>query len=71
VNSLPKTVTRQRRDYNLNPGLTVPESSTLTTWLPRQCCSNSRCAAVVFPVLAGMLKLFISYSINQFLKIFV
>ena len=27
VNSLPKTVTRQRRDYNLNPG-------TLTTRLP-------------------------------------
>jgi len=33
VNSLPKTVTRQRRGCDLNPGLTVPESSTLTTWL--------------------------------------
>ena len=34
VNSLPKTVTRQRRGYDLNPGLTAPESSTLTTRLP-------------------------------------
>ena len=31
VNSLPKTVTRQRRDCNFNPGPTAPESSTLTT----------------------------------------
>ena len=34
VNSLPKTATRQRRDCDLNPGLTAPESSTLTTRLP-------------------------------------
>ena len=34
VNSLPKTVTRQRRGCNLNPGPTAPESSTLTTRLP-------------------------------------
>jgi len=34
VNSSPKTVTRQRRDCDLNPGPTVPESSTLTTRLP-------------------------------------
>jgi len=34
VNSLPKTVTRQRRGCDLNPGLSVPESSTLTTRLP-------------------------------------
>jgi len=34
VNSLPKTVTRQRRGYDLNPGATAPESSTLTTRLP-------------------------------------
>ena len=31
VNSLPKTVSRERRDCDLNPG---PESSTLTTRLP-------------------------------------
>ena len=34
VNSLPKTVTRQRRDCDLNPGPSVPEFSTLTTRLP-------------------------------------
>jgi len=34
VNSLPKTVTRQRRDCDLSPGPTAPESSTLTTRLP-------------------------------------
>jgi len=34
VNSLPKTVTRQLRDYDLNPGPSAPESSTLTTRLP-------------------------------------
>jgi len=33
VNSLPKTVTRQRRDCNLNPGHSAPVSSTLTTQL--------------------------------------
>ena len=35
VNSLPKTVTRQRRDFDLNPGPSAPESSTLTARLPR------------------------------------
>jgi len=34
VNSLPKTVARQRRGCNLNPGPTAPESSTLSTRLP-------------------------------------
>ena len=34
VNSLPNTVTRQRRDCDLNPGPSAPESSTLTTRLP-------------------------------------
>jgi len=33
VNSLPKTVARQRRDCDLNPGPSAPESSTLTTRL--------------------------------------
>ena len=32
--SLPKTVTRQRHDCDLNPGHSAPESSTLTTRLP-------------------------------------
>jgi len=34
VNSLPKTVTRQRRSFDVNPCLTAPESSMLTTRLP-------------------------------------
>ena len=34
VNSLPKTVTRQRRGCDLNPGPSAPEPSTLTTRLP-------------------------------------
>jgi len=34
VNSLPKTVTGQRRSCDLNPGPSAPESSTLTTRLP-------------------------------------
>jgi len=34
VNSLPKTVTRQNHGCDLNPGPSVPESSTLTTRLP-------------------------------------
>ena len=34
VNSLPKTVTRQPRDCNLNPGPSAAESSRLTTRLP-------------------------------------
>ena len=36
VNSLPKTVTRQRCGCDLNPGRTAPESSTLTTRLPKE-----------------------------------
>jgi len=34
VNSLPNTVTRQRRGCDLKPGPSAPESSTLTTRLP-------------------------------------
>jgi len=36
VNSLPKTVTGQRRGCYLNPGPSAPESSTLTDRLPSQ-----------------------------------
>jgi len=39
ANSLPKTVTRQRRDCDLNPGPSAPEFSTLTTRLPSYCLS--------------------------------
>ena len=41
VNSLPKTVTRQRRDCDLNPGSSEPESSTLTTRLPSHPYANA------------------------------
>jgi len=34
MSSLPKTVTRQRRGGDLNPGPLAPEFSTLTTLLP-------------------------------------
>jgi len=34
ANTLPKTITRQRRGCKLNPGPSAPESSTLTTRLP-------------------------------------
>ena len=34
VNSLPKTVTRKRRDCDMNPGPSAPESNALTTRLP-------------------------------------
>ena len=34
VNSLPKTIIRQRRDCDLNPGPSATQSSTLTTRLP-------------------------------------
>jgi len=33
MNTLPKIVTQQRRDCDLNPGPSTPESSKLTTWL--------------------------------------
>jgi len=34
ANSLPKTITRQRRGCDLNPDPSAHESSTLTTQLP-------------------------------------
>ena len=43
VNSLPKTVTRQRRGCDLNPGPSAPESSTLTTLLPRRNRERLKC----------------------------
>ena len=42
VNSLPKTVARQRRDCDLNPRPSAPESSTLTTRLPSHPCRRTR-----------------------------
>ena len=43
MNSLPKTVTRQRRDCDLNPGPSAPESSTLTTRLPSRPGTKGEC----------------------------
>ena len=41
VDSLPKSVTRQRRDCDLNPGPSAPESSMLTTRLPSAACRDA------------------------------
>jgi len=46
VNSLHKTVTRQRRGCDLNPGPTAPEFSTLTTRLPRATQQHQQISAV-------------------------
>jgi len=51
VNSLPKTVTRQRRGCDLNPGPTAPESSALTTRLPSHPLGVSVCVSVSVDVL--------------------
>ena len=48
VNSLPKTVTRQRRGCDLNPGPTAPESSTLTTRLPSHPVAKANAMKAVF-----------------------
>ena len=40
VNSLPKTVTRQRRGCDMNQGPSAPESSALTTRLPSHHSNN-------------------------------
>ena len=56
VNSLPKTVTRQRRDCDLNPGLTAPESSTLSTRLPSHNKTGSNSKWVYVLLLLGMYR---------------
>jgi len=48
VNSLPKTVTRQRRGCDLNPGPSAHESSTLSTRLPSHPNNNGK-KGKVFP----------------------
>jgi len=42
VNGLPKTVIRQRRGCDLNPGPSAPESSTLTARLPSLPATDTR-----------------------------
>ena len=47
VNSLPKTVTRQRRGSDLNPDPNAPESSTLTSFLCSSWWLGSRVVSVL------------------------
>ena len=48
VNSLPKTVTGQRRGCDLKPGPSAPESNTLTTRLPSHpMCECANCRVVI------------------------
>ena len=54
VNSLPKTVTRQHRGCD---GLSVPESSTLTTRLP----SHPRSPSLAASVSTNKAKLYVMY----------
>ena len=61
VNSFPKTVTGQRRDCDLNPGPSAPESSTLATRLPshpREECDvlPSACLSVCLSVRPSCVK---------------
>jgi len=55
VISLPKTVARQRRDCDLNPGRSAPESSTLTTRLSSHPQVDSRYYNSVGLLLSGCL----------------
>jgi len=62
VNSLPKTVTRQRRDCDLNPGPSAPESSTRTTRLPSHppnviAAVKCQCSRIVYKVAAASCRL--------------
>ena len=50
VNSLPKTVSRQHRDCDLNLGPFAPESSTLTTRLPSHPCFSPHSAVCNVPM---------------------
>jgi len=46
VNSFPKTITRQRRNCDLNPGPSAPESSMLKAGSKRPHCDNCVCVCV-------------------------
>ena len=49
MNSLPMTVTRQRRDCDLNPGPSAPESSTLSTRIPSHPQNGGKTSKTRFP----------------------
>jgi len=57
VNSLPKTVTRQRRGCNLNTGPSAPESSTLTTRLPSHLTTTTHIISHIVALLGASLAL--------------
>ena len=70
VNSLPKTVTRQRRDCDLNPGPSAPESSTLTTRIPSHpACSNLKTTDLLAGV-SNYIHLSRDFFVNIFPRIF-
>ena len=57
MNSVPKTVTRQRSSCDLNPGPSAPESSMLTTHLVRYCLiSVCACALKGTQQMAAIMK---------------
>jgi len=62
VNSLPKTVTRQRRDCDLNPGPSAPESSTLSTWHPSHLGVGGLIYTISYDNLTTLLKLRPTYD---------
>jgi len=64
VNSLPKTVTRQRHDCDLNPGPSAPESSTLTTRLPSH---HSHCITAILSFYRIVLFCIIAYHAYMFI----
>ena len=59
MNSLPKTVTRQRRGCDLNPGPTALESSALTTRLP----SHQFDYSIYFTTLCVCFVFFLSFVV--------
>ena len=67
VNSLLKTVTRQRRGYDLNPGPSTPESSTLTTRLP----SHDAILCVKYRIVRRLLDSIGNQAIHQSSKVAV
>ena len=54
---MPKTVTRQRRGCNLNPGPSAPESSTLTNRLPSHLTTTTHIISHIVALLGASLAL--------------
>jgi len=76
VNRLRKTVTRQRRDCEMNSGPSAPESSTLTTRLPSHprilYSGNNQCKkVVVLPRDVMLARYMLSSYVRPFLRLSV